>query len=67
MQSKDQAIESIGLPSRERYNRLVAEALDNLKAGGDPLAAQVYARLAQAEATLLTELSEPISVTVSDL
>lgn len=50
---KDAVIEAVGIPSRDRYNFLVALTLDEVKKGGDIAKAQVFASLAQAEATVV--------------
>jgi len=47
---KDKAINNVGLPSRNRYNIFVSNAVDELKIGGNVAKAQVWATLAQAEA-----------------
>jgi hypothetical protein len=51
----ENALESVGLPSRKRYNTMVANAANELKMGGDTAKAGAWATLALAEATLLSE------------
>jgi replication-associated recombination protein RarA len=52
----DRAIEDVGLPSRQRYNIFVNQAVEMTKLGSDhPQHAIVFAVLALAEATFLLE------------
>jgi hypothetical protein len=49
----EDAMATVGLPSRKRYNVFVANAVNETKTGGAPACGQIWATLALAEATLL--------------